>query len=247
MTSSHDKYSLFQAKIDLTATLRWADRLGFTEGICNHFSMLVPGTTDRFLLNPQGIHWSELKASDLLIVNPEGHVLEGKHQIEPTALFIHSRIHLNRPSAKCILHTHMPYATALTCLAGGRLEWCSQSALRYYGRVAYDETFNGLALDVAEGDRMCARLGDCDILFLANHGVIVVGDDLACAFDDLYYLERVCQLQVLAHSTGLPLKIISEEVCQATFEQIKDSREQSYLFLEAIKRILTRESPEFLE
>ena len=236
-----------QARIDLTAVLRWADRTGLGEGICNHFSLLVPGTTDQFLLNPQGIHWSEIRASDIIIVDPDGNLIDGKHKAEPTAFFIHSRIHLSRPSAKCIMHTHMPYATALCCAEGGKLEWCSQGAMRYYGRVAYDGAYNGLALDDAEGDRMCSFLKDADVLFLANHGVIVTADDIALCFDDLYYLERCCMHQVLAQSTGLPLKIISEEVCRATREQIKNEIQQSYLFLEAIKRILLRESPEFVD
>jgi len=234
-----------QARIDLTAALRWANRTGLTEGVCNHFSLQVPGTTDRFLLNPQGLHWSELCASDLLIVDPAGNLIEGKHQAEPTAFFIHARIHLNKPTAKCVMHTHMPYATALCCVEDGRLEMASQNALRYYGTIAYDDHYNGLALDESEGDRMCADLGDHNILFLANHGVIVVGEDVACAFDDLYYLERACQTQVLAQSTNQPLRIIPDELCRETFAQIAIERQQSYLFLEAIKRILMRESPEF--
>ena len=138
--------SLFQAKLDLLAALRWAEREGLSEGICNHFSVLVPGTTDRFLLNPQGLHWSELTISDLLIVDAAGNLVEGKHEAEPTAFFIHSRIHLSKPSAKCVMHTHMPYATALCCSQRGRVEWCSQNALRYYGRIGYDDCYNGLAL-----------------------------------------------------------------------------------------------------
>lgn len=238
---------ILQARIDLTAALRWADRLGLGEGICNHFSLLVPGTSDRFLLNPQGIHWSELTVSDLLIVDPEGNLIEGKHQAEPTAFCIHSRVHLNRPAAKCVLHTHMPYATALCCVEGGRVAMCSQGALRYYNRIAYDDEYRGLALDQAEGDRICASLADADALFLSNHGVIMTGEDVACAFDDLYYLERVCTHQVLAQSTGQALKIIPDDICRIACDQLASERQQSYFFLEAIKRILKRESPEYLE
>ena len=204
-----DTEAIRQARIDLTAILRWADRLGLSEGICNHFSLVVPGTTDRFLLNPQGLHWSELRTSDLLVVDPDGNVIEGKWKVEPTAFFIHSQIHLGNPSARCVLHTHMPYATALCAIDGGRLEWISQNALRFYERVAYEEAYNGLALDEAEGQRLRDKLADGKVVFLANHGVIVTGPDVATAFDDLYYLERACMVQVLAHSTGLPLKRIS--------------------------------------
>ena len=239
--------ALRQAQIDLTAVLRWADRLGLSEGICNHFSLVVPGTTDRFLINPQGLHWSELRTSDLLVVDPDGNVIEGKWKVEPTAFFIHSQIHLGNPSARCVLHTHMPYATALCAIDGGRLEWISQNALRFYERVAYEEAYNGLALDEAEGQRLRDKLADGKVVFLANHGVIVTGPDVATAFDDLYYLERACMVQVLAHSTGLPLKRIPDQVCRHTCEQLEADRRQAVLHLDAIKRMLKREAPAFLE
>lgn len=239
--------ALQQARIDLTAVLRWADRLGLSEGVCNHFSLIVPGMTDRFLLNPQGVHWSELQASDLLVVDPAGTVVAGKWTAEPTAFFIHSRIHRSSPSATCVLHTHMPYATALCAIDGGRLEWVHQNSLRFYERVAYEEEYNGLALDEAEGQRIAQKLATAQVLFLANHGVIVTGPDVATAFDDLYYLERACRIQVLAQSTGAPLKRAPDQVCRRTREQIEAERQQACLHLEAIKRILRREAPQFLE
>ena len=234
-----------QARIDLTAALRWADRLGLGEGICNHFSLAVPGTTDRFFLNPQGLHWSELRASDLLSVDSAGHIVEGHGQTEPTAFFIHSRIHLSYPSAKCVLHTHMPYAAALCALDRGRLEWVSQQSLRFYARVAYEHEYNGLALNEAEGQRISDKLTNHTVVFLANHGVIVTGPDVATAFDDLYYLERACMIQVLAQSTGQPLKHIPAEVCLRACRQFETERKQAHSHLEAIKRILSRETPEF--
>ena len=112
---------VFQARLELLAALRWAEFQRLGEGVCNHFSVLVPGTSDQFLLNPQGLHWSELRISDLLVVDPAGNLLEGKHQAEPTAFFIHSQIHLARPTARCVMHTHMPYATALCCSRPGRV------------------------------------------------------------------------------------------------------------------------------
>lgn len=238
---------VFQARLELLAALRWAESQGLGEGVCNHFSVLVPGTSDQFLLNPQGLHWSELRISDLLVVDPGGKLLEGKHQAEPTAFFIHSQIHLAKPSARCVMHTHMPYATALCCSMPGRVAWCSQNSLRYYDRIGYDDDYNGLASDAAEGQRLASLIGNSDILFLANHGVVVTAPDIALAFDDLYYLERVCMNQVLAESTGHPLRIIPEEVCQATREQIVTESQQSYLHMEAIKRMLLSRHPEILD
>ena len=145
-----------QQRIDLAAAFRWAARLGFHEGVCNHFSVAVSPGGDRFLVNPHGRHFSEIRASDLLLVEPDGSVAGDGEPPEPTAFFIHSRLHRGLPHARCILHTHMPYATALTTLEGGRLEPVNQNALRFYDQIAYDDDYNGLALDEAEGDRMCA-------------------------------------------------------------------------------------------
>jgi ribulose-5-phosphate 4-epimerase/fuculose-1-phosphate aldolase len=234
---------IVQARKDLAAALRWAARLGLNEGICNHFSLAVPGTVDRFLINPQGLHWSEITPGDLVMTDPEGRTIKGKHPVESTAFYIHGRIHLNKPSARCVLHTHMPYATALTIADGGRLEWANQNALRFYGRVAYDECYNGVVLNTEEGDRIAAQLGDADVLFLANHGVIVCGETVAKAFDDLYILERACQVQVLAEGTGKPLRIVPDSVAAMAARQIAAETVQPRLHLEALKRILDREEP----
>ena len=137
----------------------------------------------------------------------------------------------------------MPYATALTVLEGGRLQWCSQNAVRFYGRTAYDTVYNGQALDDAEGDRICGALAKADVLFMANHGVLVCGDSIANVFDDLYYLERAAMVQVLAQSTGGALKIISDEVAAQTALQHAQERQQSALFLESLKRRLDASDP----
>jgi ribulose-5-phosphate 4-epimerase/fuculose-1-phosphate aldolase len=141
------------------------------------------------------------------------------------------------------MHTHMPYATTLAVVQGGRLEWASQNSLKFHGRVAYDDTYNGLALDEAEGERMCALGKDADVLFLANHGVIVCGPSVALAFDDLYYLERACMVQVLAMGTGRPLRIVSERVAMMTGQQMMEDTEQSVRHFEALKRLLDRDEP----
>lgn len=231
------------ARTDLTAALRWASRLGYGEGVCNHFSMEIPGDPGRFLINPQGLHWSEVTTSDLVIVDAQGRKVSGRHAVEPTAFFIHGAVHRGKSTAKCVLHTHMPYATALTVIQGGRLEWASQTALKFHERVAYDDDYNGLALDEAEGERMCARLAAAEVLFLANHGVIVTGPDMATAFDDLYYLERACMLQVIAMSTGRPLKNVGESVAGRTARQMAEESQQASLHFAALKRLLDRDEP----
>jgi ribulose-5-phosphate 4-epimerase/fuculose-1-phosphate aldolase len=230
-------------RIDLAAALRWASRLQLSEGICNHFSVALPGESDRFLINPQGLHWSEVTPADLIVVDAHGRKISGRHNVEPTAFFIHGCIHRGKPAARCVLHTHMPYATALTVVQGGRLDWASQTALKFHDRVAYDEHYNGLALDEAEGDRMCAQFGEAEVLFLANHGVIVTGDNIATAFDDLYYLERACMLQVIAMGTGRPLRTVTESVAAKTGRQMAEESGQAVLHFAAIKRMLDRDEP----
>ena len=161
---------------------------------------------------PYGLHWSEVKASDILTVDGDGQrALEGDGEVE--------RLRLRHPlagppgvptGALPCMHTHMPYTTSLTSLEDGRLEPVTQNALRFHGDVAYDDDYNGIAEDIAEGARMAEVLGDNRVLFLAHHGVVVVGETIAQAFDDLYYLERACEVQVIAMSTGRPVKRIGD-------------------------------------
>ena len=206
------------ARIDLAAAFRLAVRLDLHEGVCNHFSFMLEG---RFLLNRYGLHWSEVTASNLLALDAGGNILEGEGEFEKTAFYIHSRIHLAHPRAACVLHTHMPYATALTLLEGGRLEMAEQNALRFHDDIAYDDIYNGLVVDDAEGDRLARALGTKRVMFLASHGVIVVGETVADAFDSLYYLERACRLQVLARSMGGKLRAVRPDVVRKTYDLMR--------------------------
>jgi ribulose-5-phosphate 4-epimerase/fuculose-1-phosphate aldolase len=223
---------------DLSIALRAAALFGLNEGICNHFSLEIGA--DRYLINPQGLHWSEVGADDILLIDGTGRVLEGRHSLEPTAFFIHSWIHRLNRRARCVMHTHMPHATALTLVEGGRLEWCNQNALRFHGRVAYDDDYNGVALDEAEGRRIASMLGDADVMFMASHGVTVVGPTVAWTFDDLFYLERACMHQTLAtqQAAGRPLRRIPEEMCARVSRQIAGERQQSDLFFASVARLL---------
>src|SRR3954469_11992080 len=230
---------------DLAAAFRLAVRMDLHEGVCNHFSVMLSGAK-RFLLNRYGLHWSEVSASNLLALDAEGHVLEGEGEFEKTAFWIHSRIHLAHPRAACVLHTHMPHATALTLLEGGRLEMVEQNALRFHDEIAYDDTYNGLVVDPAEGDRLAEVLGGKRVMFLANHGVIVVGPTVAEAFDLMYYLERACRLQVLAKSMGGTLRAVRPEVVRTTYRLLlADAPKYAGAHFSALKRILDREEPDY--
>jgi ribulose-5-phosphate 4-epimerase/fuculose-1-phosphate aldolase len=232
-----------QARIDLAAAFRLAVRMDLHEGVCNHFTLMLPDGK-RFLLNSYGLHWSEVSASNLLELDADGRILEGEGEAEKTAFYIHSRIHLGNPRAACVLHTHMPYATALTLTEPGRLEMVEQNALRFADDIAYDDAYNGLVVDNAEGDRLARLLGGKRVLFLANHGVIVVGPTVAEAYDLLYYLERACRLQVLARAMGLPFRKVRPEVVRETYRMIlADTPKYAGAHFAALKRILDREDP----
>jgi ribulose-5-phosphate 4-epimerase/fuculose-1-phosphate aldolase len=232
--------------VDLAACFRMAAKLGLHEGICNHFSAMVPGRDDLMLVNPYGYAFAEVTASSLVICDLQGRVVAGEGVPEATAFYIHARLHLRHPRAKAAFHTHMPNATALAMLEGPPLVWAGQTALKFYGRTLVDEDYNGLALDEAEGDRIAASLGDADVVFMKNHGVMVVGASIAEAWDDLYYLERAAEAQRLAMSTGRPLKPVPEAVARATYAQMREGdRESARLHLESVKRILRREQPDF--
>lgn len=234
------------ARQDLAAAFRLAVRFGMHEGICNHFSLMVPHAEDLFVINPQGLHWSEITAGNLVVADVSGRIVAGEGEIEPTAFHIHTCIHRQVAGARCVLHTHMPYATSLTTLDGGRLLPISQTACMFYQRIAYEDEYAGLAVDDAEGDRIAAALKEKDLLFLASHGIIVTGRDVAHAFNDLYYLERACQLQVLARSTGDQLRILPHDTALKTALQFQAEGEQQIpLHFAALKRILDREEPDY--
>jgi ribulose-5-phosphate 4-epimerase/fuculose-1-phosphate aldolase len=233
------------AREDLAAALRLAARFNLHEGICNHFSFMVPGTSDRFLINPYGVHWSRMTPGDLVEVDVNGKVIEGRGEVEATAFSIHLAVHMASPRARCVLHTHMPYATALTCLEDGRIEPIHQNALRFMGRIAYDDDYQGLAIDLTEGDRIARAMGGADIGLLAHHGVIVAGETVGRAFDDLYYLERAAEVQVLAYSTGRPLRRVPDAVVSRTAQQFAGEAHQAEKHFAALKRVLDAECPDW--
>ena len=142
---------------ELTAALRLAVKFEYHEGICNHFSVVVPrelcGGVERYLINPYGVHWAEMRPDQLLLIDGEGNIHEGDGEVEATARNIHIAGHRANPRHQCILHVHMPYATSITMVEGGRLEMAHQTATRFYGRMAH-HSFGGLALDENEGERI---------------------------------------------------------------------------------------------
>jgi ribulose-5-phosphate 4-epimerase/fuculose-1-phosphate aldolase len=235
-----------QARIDLAAAFRWAARLGMHEAIANHFSVATQDDGQQFLLNPVGAHFSRIRASDLLLLDA-GNSNGDRESADPTAWTLHANLHRHLPQARCVLHTHMPYATALACLKDFEFLMLDQSACRFYQRIAYDREFGGMALGDDEGRRIAALLGPGkSVLFMGNHGVMVVAPTVAQAFDELYYLERAAQVQVLALSCGREPAVLPEAVAQRTCAQWNEYPTRfSQLHFQALKDILDQEKSDY--
>ncbi len=237
-----------QARLDLSVAFRWAARLDLHEAVANHFSVAVSDDGQKFLINPAGRHFSQMRASDLLLVDmnqAEFGIGDGQ-VVDPTAMNLHGQIHKLVPDATCVLHTHMPYATALACLRDFEFLMLDQNACRFYNRIAYDRDYAGMALEVSEGERVAKLLGRSrSVLFLANHGVIVVGKTVAEAFDELYYLEKASQLQVLALSTGRELELIPNETAAMVCKQWLEYPNAAEYHFAALTEILDQESRDF--
>ncbi len=239
-----------QAKIDLAAAHRLAAFHELEEGIDNHFTVTVPGHEDRYLILPFGFHWSEARASDMIIFDETGATLEGDGQVELSAQCIHAPIH-RITGARVVLHTHQTWALALNMLDNNRLIPASQTAAFFHGRIAYDDTYLGTADVIEEGERLAGLVGDAHTMFMKNHGVLVVGETVAQAYHRLYMLERVCRTQILAMSAGQPLLPIPEaiiaEVQKPAENDYHGRGERTRLFFEAMKRILDRELPGYAD
>jgi ribulose-5-phosphate 4-epimerase/fuculose-1-phosphate aldolase len=236
---------LRQARVDLAATLRWAARQRYQQGVCNHFSVLAPHSGELFLVNPEGFFWSEVTASSLLLCHLDGAIIEGTGTVELSAFSLHAPIHRRNKTAKAVLHTHSPYATALCLIRDARVEPVFLPGLQFFGKIAYDDECRGAAFSVEEGEREAAILADNSVLMMRNHGPLVVGPTIAAAFDRLYYLEETCKRQMLAMSAQLPLQRVADEVAAGLASQVPVFDAYAEKHLTAIKRVLDREEPDY--
>jgi ribulose-5-phosphate 4-epimerase/fuculose-1-phosphate aldolase len=238
-----------EARVHLAAALRLAVLHELEEGIDNHFTVTVPGRDDRYLILPFGRHWSEARASDLIVFDGSGATLEGEGAVELSAQCIHAPIH-RLTGARVVLHTHQTWALALNMLSDNRLLPASQTAAFFEGRVAYDR-YAGTADTLAEGERLAGVIGGSCVLFMQNHGVLVVGESVAQAYRRLYLLERVCRAQVLAMATGKPLEVLPPAMVaqvQAAAPDDRHSRsERERLYFEAMMRVLDRDNPGYAD
>ena len=246
LSSAREVEPLTEAKIHLAAAHRLAVFHDLEQGIDNHFTVTVPGRDDQYLILPFGLHWSEARASDMIVWDESGKTLEGVGDVELSAQCIHAPIH-RISGARVVLHTHQTWAVALNMLKENRIVPASQTAAYFYGKICYDDNYAGNADTLEEGERLAHLIGKSHVLFMRNHGVLVVGDTVAQAYRRLYKLERVCRAQVLALGTGQPLQILSDEVVAQVQAPPPDDRhprsERERLYFEAMMRVLDRELP----
>src|SRR6201981_1622762 len=215
----------WQARVDLAAAHRLAFNQGFSEGIFNHLTFAGPGRSDRYYQIPSGPQGSEVTASCFMEVGiDDGEVKRGEGEVERSCYCIHAPIHKALPKATPVFHTHMPFASALTRLEDPRIKEIGQTEVGMSGKIAYDDLYTGPALDPAEGARLARVIGDKTVLFMANHGISTVGETIAEAYNQLYYIERAAQVQIYAMWTGQPLKKLPQAVVEKTRRDISGTR-----------------------
>ena len=238
----------YEDRVNLAAAFRMAARLDLHEAVANHFSYAVSEDGGRFLINPFGRHFSTLRASELLLLDAhdDGSIDEGNRP-DPTAWAIHSAMHRNLPQARCVLHAHSKYATVLASIQSDGLPPIDQNTMRYFNRVSVDGGFDGMGLG-DEAERLTTTLGDNKILLMGNHGVMVVGETIGKAFDELYYFERACETYITALMSGMPLRQVSDEVAEKTAQQWEEYIHRVGLgeaFFREIRVILDRDEPDY--
>lgn len=238
----------WQLRVDLAAAFRLAEHFNWHEAVANHFSLAVSPDGKQFLMNPKWKHFSGIKASDLLLLDADDkEAMKRPDAPDETAWCIHGRMHALVPSARCVLHVHPPYATALATLADPEIKPIEQNTARFYKRVAYDLGYEGMANSDAEGNRLAVLLGNHKTMMLGNHGVLIAAATVAEAFDELYYLERACQTLVLAYSTGQKLNVMSDKVAEQTARDWDLYTDSAFAHFEEMKKVLDRKDPSYAE
>ena len=233
----------WQARVDMAAAFRWTARLNMHEAVANHFSLAVDEDGSKFLMNPNQVHFSRIKASDLLLLDAnDPKTMDRPDAPDPTAWGLHGSIHRLCPHARCVMHVHSIHATVLACLADSTLPPIDQNTAAFYGRHVVDGDFGGLAFE-DEGARCAGMLNDpkIKVMIMGNHGVLVIGSDVADTFNRLYYFERAAETYIRALQTGQPLRVLSAEVAEKTAQELDDYPDQAERHLAELKAILDDE------
>ena len=232
---------------DLAALYRIFDYLGWSELIYNHITVKLPGDDHHFLINPYGLHYSEVKASNLVKVDIDGKVVEATdYDVNPAGMLIHSCVHGAREDVMCIAHTHTTAGMAVACQQDGLRPDNFYSAL-LHGRVAYHD-FEGITVDETEKPKLIASIGDKNFLILRNHGLLVCGRTIAEAFHNMWALERSCQIQVATDQTGVPPIKVRPEVLERGTALMKVQgmgKPAGQLEFDAMKRLIEKQDSSY--
>lgn len=209
-------------RVDLAGALRWAARLDMHEAVANHFSLAVDDAGTQFLINPAMVHFSRVRASDLILVDAnDPSTMDRPDAPDPTAWGLHGSLHRLVPHARCAMHVHSVHATVLASLADSTLPPIDQNSAMFFRRHVVDDSYGGLAFE-DEGARCAALFTDpkTKVMVMGNHGVLVIGKTVADTFDRLYYFERACETYIKALWTGRPLRRLSDEVAERVASQM---------------------------
>jgi ribulose-5-phosphate 4-epimerase/fuculose-1-phosphate aldolase len=237
----------YEERVDLACAFRWTARLNMHEAVANHFSLAVNEDGTKFLMNPNQVHFSRIKASDLLLIDAnDPDTLSGPNAPDPTAWGLHGAIHRNVPHARCVMHVHSIHATVLASLADSTLPPIDQNSATFYNRHVVDAHYGGLAFE-EEGERCSALLTDpkVKVMVMGNHGVRVIGDSVGDAFNRRYYFERAAETYIKALWTGQKLRVLSDEIAEKTAKELDDYPGQADRHLAELKAILDEEEPAY--
>ncbi|WP_019171984.1 class II aldolase and adducin N-terminal domain-containing protein [Pseudaminobacter salicylatoxidans] len=237
----------YEERVDLACAFRWTARLNMHEAVANHFSLAVNDDGTQFLMNPNQMHFSRIKASDMLLIDAnDPETMNRPGAPDPTAWGLHGAIHRNCPHARCALHVHSIHATVLASLANSRLPPIDQNSAMFFNRHVVDAHYGGLAFE-EEGERCSKLLADpkVRVMVMGNHGVMVIGKTVAEAFNQLYYFERAAETYIKALWTGQPLRTLSDEVAEKTASELDDYPGQAEQHLAELKAILDEQEPAY--
>src|SRR5689334_21420803 len=228
----------------LAAGFRLFSKFGFDEGVTGHITARDPEMPDHFWVNPFGMHFSAIRVSDLMLVNAKGEVVEGKHPLNGAAFAIHSSVHHARPDVVAAAHSHSLHGKAWSSL-GRLLDPITQDACAFFEDHGLFDDYTGVVLDLDEGKRIAAALGEQKAVILRNHGLLTVGHSVDAAVWTFITMERSCQAQLLAEAAGTPV-LIAPDMARKTYQQV-GSPAACHVSFAPLWDMITREQPDLLE
>ena len=237
----------WEERVDMAAAFRWTVKLNYHEAVANHFSLAVNEDGTQFLMNPNQMHFSRIRASDLLLLDandPDTLSLPGAP--DPSAWGLHGSVHRRCPHHRCLMHVHSVFATVLASLEDSNMPPIDQNTATFYNRYVIDEEFGGLAFE-NEGERCASMLGDPKkkVMIMGNHGVLVMGDTVAETFNRLYYFERAAETYIRALQTGAKMRVLSDEIAEKTAQEIEDYPGLAQKHLVELKLLLDEEGSDY--